>query len=534
MHCTGYSVIQGTDISSFDVEILDVIAGDPADRSPRILIRASGPAVDATGLGPGFSGSPIYCDDDQGVARNAGAVSEGVGQYGNDVALATPIESILGEPVQTPASARSAPGLLRTARRFSVPLSFTGLAPAVAAVVQRAAAGAHRTVLTVPSAPLAAFPPQELRPGSAVAVGESSGDVASGAIGTVAYVDGDRVWAFGHPLDSVGPRSLFLQDAYVYAVIDNPVAVGDTTTYKLAAPGHDLGTLLNDGISGVFGRTGPLPARFPLHIVAQDRDTGAIQVTDVSVADENAVGLPTGVSPLATVGPIAVAQAGYTILGSAPFRESGSMCARFTVAGRSKPLRFCNTYVGGVGGAEGIGYAPAVTDFATAVSDLDAYEAGPLRITGVQADIKQRRGLAQAFMVGARAPKAVRRGRTVSVRVRIVKVGGERGTRTIRVRVPRDLRPGPRMLTLTGTPADAVTPASDQDLSIVLGLDSSSTAGGDATGPTSLAGLAREIAHIHRYDGVTARFGRTGGRRVYRDPELRLSGTVRVPLVVGR
>ena len=37
MHCTGLSVIRGTEISSFDVEILDVIAAEPGLSGPRIL-----------------------------------------------------------------------------------------------------------------------------------------------------------------------------------------------------------------------------------------------------------------------------------------------------------------------------------------------------------------------------------------------------------------------------------------------------------------------------------------------------------------
>src|SRR3954451_9200066 len=98
MRCTGYSVVRGTEISSFDVEVIDVIDGDASGEGPRILIRVSGPAVDSTGVGPGFSGSPFYCRDDRGTARNAGAVSESLGEYGGDVALGTPIESIIGTP----------------------------------------------------------------------------------------------------------------------------------------------------------------------------------------------------------------------------------------------------------------------------------------------------------------------------------------------------------------------------------------------------------------------------------------------------
>ena len=82
MQCTGYSVVRGTDIASFDVEILEVVDGDASGEGPRLLVRVSGPAVDGTGVGPGFSGSPIYCRDEQGTDRNAGAISESLGEYG--------------------------------------------------------------------------------------------------------------------------------------------------------------------------------------------------------------------------------------------------------------------------------------------------------------------------------------------------------------------------------------------------------------------------------------------------------------------
>ena len=69
------------------------------------------------------------------------------------------------------------------------------------------------------------------------------------------YRDGTRLWAFGHALDDAGRRSLFLQDAYVYAVIGNPVGSGPAT-YKLAALGHVLGTLSGDGPNAVAGTVG--------------------------------------------------------------------------------------------------------------------------------------------------------------------------------------------------------------------------------------------------------------------------------------
>ena len=124
MQCTGYSVVRGTDVSAFAVQVLDVVDGGATGGGARILIEVSGPAVDATGIGPGFSGSPIYCPDAQGTARNIGAISESVGEYGGKVVLATPIEAILGNPVDAPratparALARRRPAAGRAADRL--------------------------------------------------------------------------------------------------------------------------------------------------------------------------------------------------------------------------------------------------------------------------------------------------------------------------------------------------------------------------------------------------------------------------------
>src|SRR4051794_29152450 len=195
MHCTGYSVVQGTGISSFDVDVLDVAGGEATGGGGRILIQASGPAVDATGLGPGFSGSPIYCPDDAGVARNIGAVSESVNEYGGKIALATPIEAILGTPVDVPGKPSVAATASRAtlsprmraaiagARPIASPLSVSGLTGSVATAVTAAGAKAGRPILAVPPGPLGTFGPQVLRPGSAVGVGFSTGDLRTSSIG---------------------------------------------------------------------------------------------------------------------------------------------------------------------------------------------------------------------------------------------------------------------------------------------------------------------------------------------------------------
>ncbi|MDX6700166.1 MAG: hypothetical protein QOF26_392, partial [Baekduia sp.] len=124
MHCTGYSVIRGTDITSFDVDVLDVLAG--AD--PQILVKVSGPAVDETGIAEGFSGSPVKCAGADGTPRTIGAIAQGTGDYGNKLVLVTPIELLLGEPVDPPKSAKPmSRKLARSVRPLATPMSFSGV-----------------------------------------------------------------------------------------------------------------------------------------------------------------------------------------------------------------------------------------------------------------------------------------------------------------------------------------------------------------------------------------------------------------------
>ena len=205
MACTALSVVKGTTVARFGATVEDIVRPEPPATTARILVRTSGTAVDGTGVGQGFSGSPIECRGADGVERIIGAISEGVGQYGGDLVLATPIEAILGQPVDPPPAARSAPRLLRSARALRSPLSLGGLSAGVAAAVARRAQRAGRLVLAAPSAPQVPFAPPPIVPGASIAVGLAGGDVTAGAIGTVSFVDGDRVWAFGHPLDAATP-----------------------------------------------------------------------------------------------------------------------------------------------------------------------------------------------------------------------------------------------------------------------------------------------------------------------------------------
>ncbi|HUR83836.1 MAG TPA: hypothetical protein VMY78_00700 [Solirubrobacteraceae bacterium] len=521
--CTGLTVFRGIDVSSFDVEVLDVIGAErPA--SARLLVRVSGPAIDGTGVGPGFSGSPILCPGADGVARTIGAISETIGEFGGRTVLATPIESILSQPPLPESAQPVIPG----ARSLAGPLTIAGLRPALATSFSRAASKAGRVLISSPAAPRAVFDARPLVPGSAATVGITSGDISIGAVGTVAYTDGPAVWLFGHQFDAAGRRSLFLQDAFIHAVINNPVAVPDVSTYKLSSPGHDLGAITSDGPTAVVGIQGELPPSFPLRVTGRDSRTGRTVANVTRIADEGDVGRPAGISPLGLAGSAAVAQVAGEILAGSPSRQSGDMCVKVTLRELRRPLRFCNTYA--VEGQVPNAFAGAATaDMASATGILDAFKFGTLHPTAVEVGIRARPGIDQAFITGATAPATVRRGSRLRVRLRLRHTRtGLRSARTILVPIPASTPRGERTVRLVGTPADVGgNPEDPGDLSIVFEEEET----GDDPGVQSLAELRSSFESIGRFDGVTAVFA--GERHeVFRDPRLRITGTERLSVRV--
>ena len=526
LHCTARTVIQGTTISSFDVDVLDVIAGVD-DVAPRILVRVSGPAVAGTGIAEGFSGSPVYCPDAHGSIGNAGAISATVGQYGEDVGLVTPIEQMLGVANPSPVAhgARHAPKLLRSARPLSSPLVISGLSPSLGQLVERAARRDGRTVVAAPAGPLGSFAPQPLVPGASLSVMLSTGAIAAGGIGTVTYRDGDTVYGFGHPMDDAGRRSLLLGDAYVFTVIGNPLDTQDGVSYKLAAPGHVLGTLTNDAPAAVVGSVGAAPPTVPLTVTVRDADTGKTLQQRTDVVDEADVGEPMGQSALSLIAPFAVAQAVTTAFDGAPARETGRMCLRARVRETKTPLRFCNRYV--LNGQAGIDAdAPLALlmtfDVSRALRAISRAHFATLHVTRVSVGVKIARGLKLATIVGASGPKTVRPGKQARVALRVRLEDGPLRTVHFDVHVPREIRGGVQPLLVVGAPLDIQSGDQQGFFSLLIGLFESIA---QPRGALSMDQVVHRFAAVGRYDGVRAAFATyPRPQRVYLDPDLRIAG----------
>jgi hypothetical protein len=517
MHCTGLSVIRGTEISSFDVEVLDVIAREASLSGPRILVRASGPAVDGSGIGQGFSGSPILCG-----GRNAGAISEGLGEYGNRVVLATPIEEILTDRPARPSRARHDARLAGAARPLAGPLTVSGLSTGTRLLLTRAARRAGRTVLAAPTGPAGGYEPVDLRPGASVAAALSTGDIGIGAVGTVAYRDGERVWAFGHPLDGLGRRALFLQDSYVFGVISNPLGLmqAGAVTYKLASgAGHLLGSMTSDTFASVGGVLGAEPPSIPLRVVGR-RAGGRAVALESRLADERDLGLGAGLS---LVAPLGTSQALESLM-----RSSGpvtlSLCVRFRLRELPRPIGFCNTYFD----------APsALNDLAEAGGEIDSFDLSSPHLESADVRLQARPGVTEDVLLAVAGPRRVRPGQRIWARLVVQRRHGDRRRLSVPVRIPASLRPGMRTLVLAGT-GRASTEA-EIVIELAGALVTISGDGGDDPEARSVRELARKLRGLHRELGIEARLKRFPARLVLRSDRVSYSGKVRVRLrVLGR
>jgi len=508
MTCSARTVVQGTAIASFGVEVLDVL-DDVDGGGPRILVRVSGDAVAGSGIASGFSGSPVYCAGADGAIGNAGAVSATVGQYGNDVGLVTPIEQMLGLPVKPPSGARRAPRAVRASARPLVgPLTVAGLSPTLGRLLERVGRARGRPLVAAPVGPLGSFAPQELVPGAAMGAAYSTGAVAASAIGTVTYRDGAAVYGFGHQFDAVGRRALVLQDAYVFTVVDNPLDTSESTSYKLAAPGHALGTLTNDASAGVVGTVGERAPTIPVRVSVRDADRRRTIRQRTEVADEVDVGDPLGHGLLPTIAPLAVAQAVTAAFEGAPARESGRLCLRATLREARRPLRFCNDYVvnaADTGGVPGLALAMAA-DVTRALEAIDGAAFAGLHVRDVRASATIARGLRLATIRSLRGPRAVRRGGRARLTLRVREERGPLRTVRLAVPIPRDAPLGRRQLTLTGRPLDAVE-GDGETITIVVGGDEQ-----PARGAQSLREVRARYAATARYRGLRGRLGPTRWR----------------------
>lgn len=261
----GKTVVQGTAIENFDVEVLSVmkqkgLTGD------KVLVRVSGNVIDKTGgIAAGMSGSPVYID-----GKLIGAIAYGWSLTDRRIGMVTPIYDMLKLGELNAADAENEVLPIETKgdlQAISTPLMVSGLGQrAVEKLTEYLKPFNLMPVIT--GAAEGAAKQTELEPGSAMGVQLMRGDIDMTAVGTVTYRDGDNILGFGHPFLKRGGVGYFLTTAYIHQTIPSL-----DTSFKLGVSLDLAGTINQDRSNGILGKIGTYPHNIPLRVRVKDLDT---------------------------------------------------------------------------------------------------------------------------------------------------------------------------------------------------------------------------------------------------------------------
>jgi SpoIVB peptidase S55 len=289
----GRSVFKGTKIDTFDVEVIGVMKNVDVRRDI-VLVRCSGANLEVTGVQSGMSGSPVYID-----GKLLGAVAYTWLYSKIPLAGITPIKQMLSfaddlklDPAPAKLASRelkldrpfqwkgatyetvrfspetpsrsTAAGAVPTLTQITTPIVTSGLTKSVVRelndrfsphglmFVQGGAAG---------KGAMAAAADVKLEPGSAMAVALMTGDYEMAGVGTTTYVDGDRVYGWGHPFFGTGATKLVLMSGYIHTVLPSL-----RLSFKMGTQVKALGTLEYDTASAIIGRLGVQTPMMPISV----------------------------------------------------------------------------------------------------------------------------------------------------------------------------------------------------------------------------------------------------------------------------
>lgn len=91
MHGYAKTVVHGTKIDTFDVDVLGIMKNKGSAGGDLVLVKVSGPLIDETGgIAQGMSGSPVYIG-----GKLLGAIAYGFPQSDGRIGMVTPISDML-------------------------------------------------------------------------------------------------------------------------------------------------------------------------------------------------------------------------------------------------------------------------------------------------------------------------------------------------------------------------------------------------------------------------------------------------------
>ncbi len=223
---------------------------------PVYMVEASDPIlIQLGGIAQGMSGSPIFTEQGTWGAIAYGFSAQDSPPY---YFFATPIEWVIGTRGLMPAAKSMATWEGNRITPLDIPLLSTGLN-----AVHPLPEGRSSLLSGASAAGLTQERQESFEAGRPLAVGLLLGELTLGAVGTVSYVDGNRIYGFGHPMNSSGPVELPIIEAKVLGEISNLSAPFKYTTLNPTV----RGTLTEDRLPAVRGVLEQEPDLVPIKSV---------------------------------------------------------------------------------------------------------------------------------------------------------------------------------------------------------------------------------------------------------------------------
>jgi hypothetical protein len=455
----GRTVFDGTHVEEFKAHIVGVLENVIGPHRNLIIARLEGGPLANTGVIAGMSGSPVYID-----GRLVGAVSYALGSFSKEpIAGITPIAEMTDSTMMAearPAGARvhlefplspetltaafrkalnwnhpfaDRPGDTRFAssvaglggdqlgtllRPIATPLVMSGFEPDVAELF----GSALRDQGFIPTGGAAAGAragemPFEgpLKPGDAVGVMLVGGDLQLGGTGTVTHVDGDRVYAFGHPMYNLGPTEYPMTRAYVYTVLPSLFS-----SMKLSSTGDVIGTFTQDRATAIAGRLGPGPRTIPITL-SLESSRAAKRTFHFNVVNDQLFG------PLMTYASILNTLSSYERqYGSATFSVKGTASVK-----KHDPIVLDNMFSGDQSTMAAAAYAVAPITYLLG-NDYEKVDLEGVDLTIGTTEVPRTATLERVWLDDPR-PRA---GRSTPLKVLFRTYRGEEIVRTISIGIP--------------------------------------------------------------------------------------------------
>lgn len=423
------TVIHGYTIDTFDVDVLGILKNRGATGGDLVLVKVSGPIIDETnGIAQGMSGSPVYID-----GKLLGAVAYGFPQSNGRIGMVTPIADMLdlwliNEKKTDSAIPSPSPDLIP----IDTPLMASGYTPSGLSyltdkmkdfnMVPYSAAGSGDEET-----------PRPLEAGGAVAASLVTGDLKLGAIGTVTYVDGNHMVAFGHPFLSRGGTDYFMHNSYIFTVVPSK-----NISFKLGSIGAELGTVNQDRGAGIGGISGRIPSSTALHVSVTDSDRNEKKDLQVRMI-QNETLLPT----------LTATSVYNAISNTMDRRGSGTVTFTYTLHpadGKQKPFSRTNMYWSSKDIAE-----RSVDEIynVTRLLEQNRFESYPLRSITMDMRVTKERKTAQLLDATA-SPIIVSPGDTIYIRARLQAYRGDIFYKDLTFTVPKDQPLGDMILEVRG------------------------------------------------------------------------------------